>query len=264
MNIIGVDDKKSILVTLGKMLEKIDPGGSHRFYTDPLAAVKELDKPVEVAFLDVEMPRMDGIELARQITARYPFCNIIFLTGYSDYMPTAFDIHASSYILKPFSKEKLKDALEHRRYRTPDLSDRPVKVRCFGSFEVFVNREAVKFGRRRSKELFAYFVDRRGAICSMDMIIGNIKPESAAGKAEKAKIRVYVSDIADAFRKLGIEDILVKNNGGIGINTNLLDCDYYRYLDGDPYAISAFIGEYMSQYDFAEDTRALLELKGGK
>lgn len=41
----------------------------------------------------------------------------------------------------------------------------------------------------------------------------------------------------------------------------MLDCDYYRYLDGDPYAISRYTGEYMTQYSFAEETREFLEMK---
>jgi len=264
MNIIGVDDRSSIVVTLEKMLGQIDPNGEHRFYTDPLAVIDELDKPIEVAFLDVEMPGMSGIELARRIIARYPLCNIIFLTGYPEYTQLAFDIHASGYIMKPFSRKKLEDALVHLRYRSPDLSDRPVKVQCFGTFEVFVSGEAVKFTRQKSKELLAYLVDRRGAMCDMDMMIGNLEPELAADRASKSMIRTYLSDLAGTFEKLGIEDILVRTIGACGINTSLMDCDYYRFLDGDPYAVSRFTGEYMTQYEFAEETRAFLINKYGE
>ena len=51
MNIIGVDDKKAIIITLEKMLKKIDPNGQHRFYTNPLDVVDDLDKPIDTAFL---------------------------------------------------------------------------------------------------------------------------------------------------------------------------------------------------------------------
>lgn len=261
MYLIGADDRKSIVVMLEKMLENIDPGGEHRFYTDPFEVIKDLDKPVEVAFIDVEMPGMDGIALAKKITERYPLCNIIFLTGYSEYMPSAFEMHASGYVLKPFSEKKLNDALLHRRYRVPDVSDRPVRVQCFGSFEVFVNGESIKFSRQRSKELLAYLIDRKGAMCSMDMLIGNIYPDKPADDALKSKIRVYISDLINTLNKLGIEELIVKNSGTFGVNTKLLNCDYYRYLDNDPLAISRYTGEYMTQYDFAEETRAFLEMK---
>lgn len=261
MNIIGVDDKKAIVTMLEKMFEKIDPDGEHRFYTDPSDAINDLGKPVEVAFLDVEMPGMDGIELAKRINERYPLCNIIFLTGYPEYAPTAFDIHASGYIVKPFSQKKLEDALAHLRYRTPEFPDKPVRVQCFGTFEVFVNGEPVKFARQKSKELFAFLVDRRGAMCDMDMLIGNIEPEAAVDRSEKSKIRVYLSDLTAAFEKLGIEGLVVRNTGTVGVNVNMLDCDYYRFLNNDPFVVSKYTGEYMSQYDFAKETRAFLEMK---
>ena len=246
---------------LEKMLANIDPNGEHRFYTDPFEVIKDLDKPIDVAFLDVEMPGMDGITLAKKITERYPLCNIVFLTGYSEYMPSAFEMHASGYVLKPFSQKKLEEALLHRRYRVPDMSDRPVKVQCFGSFEVFVNGETVKFGRQKSKELFAYLIDRRGAMCTVDMMIGNLYPDQPADDAVKSKLRVYTSDMISTFGKLGVEDLIVKNSGTFGVNTKLLNCDYYRYLDNDPLAISRYTGEYMTQYPFAEETRAFLEMK---
>lgn len=261
MYIIGVDDRASIVMMLQKMLEKIDPEGEHRFYTDPLKAIEDLDKPIEVAFLDVEMPEMDGFELAKKITARYPLCNIIFLTGHTEYMENAFDIHASGYLLKPFSEKKVAEALSHRRYRTPVNEDKPIKVQCFGSFEVFINGEPVNFKRQKSKQTLAYLIDRRGALCNMDMLIGNIEPERPLDDAARSKIRVYIGDLMVTFFKLGIERLIVKSSGTFGVNTALLDCDYYRYLDGDPYAISQYSGEYMTQYSFADETRAFLEMK---
>ncbi len=264
MNIIGVDDQKAVVITLEKMLEKIDPEGQHRFYTDPMKAVGDLEQPVEVAFLDIEMPGMDGLELARRIIERYPLCNIIFLTGHSEYSIPAFDINASGYILKPFSQDKLRNALEHRRYRAPELYDKPVKVQCFGAFEVFVNNKQVQFARSKSKELLGLLIDRGGAMCDMDMIIGNIEPGSAADTLTKNKIRVYIGDLKNTFDALGINNIIIREPGTVGINKSLLDCDYYRLLSNDPFAISLYTGEYMTQYEFAEETRAWLNAKYSK
>ena len=207
------------------------------------------------------MPGMDGTELAERITKRYPLCNIIFLTGFSEYMPTAFDMHASGYILKPFSQKKIEDALSHLRYRPVDTSDKPIKVQCFGSFEVFIKGEPMKFNRQKSKETLAYLIDRRGALCNMDMLIGNIEPERPNDDSTRSKIRVYLGDLIVTFLRLGFKNALIKRSGEFAVNTSLLDCDYYRCLEGDPYAISQYVGEYMTQYSFAEETRAMLEMK---
>ena len=261
MYIIGVDDRKTIVAMLEKILEGLDPGGVHSFYTDPLKVLNDLNKPIEIAFIDVEMPQMNGIELAKAITARYPLCNIIFLTGHSEYMQPAFDIHASGYVLKPFSEKKIADAIAHRRYRTADLSGRPVRVKCFGEFEVFVKGEPVKFKRKKSKETFAYLIDRKGALCNMDMLAGNIEPDSPFDDSTRSKIRVYIGDLYVTFFKLGIERLIVRSSGTFGVNTALLDCDYYRFLGGDPIAISRYTGEYMTQYSFAEETREFLDMR---
>ena len=258
MNMIGVDDQKTIITTLEKMLKKIDPDGQHRFYYDPIAAKDDLDIPIDVAFLDVEMPNMDGVELAKRIIDRYPQCSIIFLTGHTEYMGSAFDVHASGYLLKPFSLDMVKESLDHRRYRSNEVKERPVKVHCFGTFDVFVGQERVHFSRNKAKELFALLIDRKGQMCYTDTIIRSIEPSSGINESSRAKIRVYIKSLINAFSELGINDIIIKNPGTIGVNMSLIDCDYYRLLGDDPFAASKYLGEYMTQYEFAAETRAWL------
>ena len=258
MNIIGVDDQWAIIVTLEKMLKKIDPDGQHRFYTDSTEALRELDQPVDVAFLDVEMPKMNGVTLAGHIIERYPECNIIFLTGYSEYMPSAFGLHASGYLLKPFSLGMLKEALEHLRYRRTEIREKPVRVRCFGSFEVFVDQKPVHFSRIKAKELFAFLIDQKGKMCDIETIISMTDPTSEINKSTKAQIRVYISDLIRTFEGLGIRGIVIKDSNAVGINVSLIDCDYYRLLENDPFVLSQYMGEYMIQYEFAETTSAIL------
>ena len=146
-------------------------------------------------------------------------------------------------------------------YIIPDLSDRPVKVQCFGEFEVSVNEKPVVFKRHKSRMLMAYLIDSQGALCDMDMMIGNIEPDCPADESTKRKIRVYIGDIMVTFAKYRINDLIVRSSGSFGINTSLIDCDYYRYLSSDPYDISKYNGEYMTGYDFADETRELLRIK---
>ena len=58
-----------------------------------------------------------------------------------------------------------------------------------------------------------------------------------------------------------MEDVLIRRGQNIAIRPELLNCDYYRYLESDPEAISKYSGEYMTGYDFAEETRELLRRK---
>ncbi len=263
MYIIGCDNKSSVISKLEKILMDIDPEGEHRFYTDVQSLISNLDKPVEIAFINMNMTGMDGITLANKITARYPLCNIVFMADEADtqLMSAAFAIHASGYIIKPFTSAKIQDVILHRRYRFPDLSDRPVKVQCFGNFEVYVNGKTVVFKRQKTKMTLAYLIDRRGALCDTNTLVGNIEPECMADNNTKSKIRVYIGDLIVTFVKLRIDNLILKSSGSFGIDTSLLDCDYYRYLSADPYAISKYSGEYMTGYDFADETRELLRIK---
>ena len=64
----------------------------------------------DVAFLDIEMPGMSGLELAKALKERCPGTNIIFVTAHSSYALQAWRLHASDYLLKPADEgENCKD-----------------------------------------------------------------------------------------------------------------------------------------------------------
>ena len=131
----------------------------------------------------------------------------------------------------------------------------------FGNFEVFYNDRPVKFARSKTKEMFAYLVDRNGAMCSLDMIYGNLWPEEPVNMSKMSLIRSMLADMKQSFEALGLHDIVLKDRGSIGINVTKIDCDYYKYLKGDNLAANRFRGEYMEQYSFADVTRAELQGK---
>jgi len=87
---------------------------------DALKAIREL-KP-DLLFLDIQMPRIDGFELLEVLDPRP---EIIFTTAFDQYAIRAFEMNAVDYLLKPFSKTRLEQAVEKARGRilsTPDAS----------------------------------------------------------------------------------------------------------------------------------------------
>lgn len=68
-----------------------------------------------IVFLDIEMPGLTGIQLASRIADDGPV--IVFITAFSEYATRAFDVSAVDYVLKPFSDQRLKDALERAKRR---------------------------------------------------------------------------------------------------------------------------------------------------
>ena len=175
MRTLTIDDRRSVVNMMLRLLEKIDPEGEHIGTTEPDKALKVLrEKEVSAVFVDVEMPKMNGIELAKRMQEIDPEVNLIFITGYQEYMPDAFELYASGYLMKPMDEEDVRKSLEHLRYKNGRIKTSAVKVQCFGNFEVFVNNVPMLFHRSKSKELFAYLIDRKGAVCTNDMIIGNL------------------------------------------------------------------------------------------
>ena len=256
---LSVDDRQLVVNAMQRILQRIDPTGSHRTATDAATALSLAEQePVDVAFLDVEMPGMDGIELAGRLQELYPLVNIIFITGYEEYMPQAFKLFASGYIVKPVTESAVVNALSHLRYRAPQGGERPVRVQCFGNFEVYVQGEPVRFTRSKCKELLAYLIDRQGAICDNDMVMGNLWPDSEPTDSRKSMYRVIVAELAGTLNRLGAGEIIVRDNRGVRVDVNKVECDYYRYLAGDPYALHQYHGEYMTQYELGEVTRANL------
>jgi two-component system response regulator AlgR len=77
----------------------------------------------DVILLDIRMPAMDGIEVARHLSALEAPPAVIFTTAYDQYALEAFEAHASAYLLKPIRREKLAEALQSaRRLTRPQLA----------------------------------------------------------------------------------------------------------------------------------------------
>lgn len=70
---------------------------------------------LDIAFLDVEMPGATGLQLAGELADGGPI--VVFITAFSDYATRAFDVSATDYVLKPFSDERFKEALERAKRR---------------------------------------------------------------------------------------------------------------------------------------------------
>ncbi len=261
MQTIIVDDKSAVVNMLQRILKRVDPAGTHTGYTDAYAALQDAAHTlIDAAFLDIEMPEIDGVALAKKLQQLQPRINIIFITGHIEYMPDAFALYASDYIMKPVTEQAVVRALSHLRHSTEQQwESHTLRVQCFGSFEVFHGSTPLKFSRQKCKELLAYLVDRQGAVCSNDMIIGNLWPDESPSETRKSMVRTIITELAKTLRQADAEEVLIRMQGGVSVNVHQIDCDYYRFLNGEPLAMRAFHGEYMTQYSFAEETRAALQ-----
>ena len=131
---------------------------------------------------------------------------------------------------------------------------KPLAVKCFGTFEVYARGEKLTFKRSKTKELFAFLVDRNGAGVTVAEI-GVALWENDEDQKNQNYIHQLFRDLRQALEAVGAEEIFERNNYFYSLNSEKLDCDYYAYLKtGKP----EFHGEYMSQYSWAEETCGLL------
>ena len=257
MKVLIVDDEISAIEVLEKRLREVLGEGVTIFTArngkDALEIVR--DKHVEVMFLDVEMPGTNGLEIARQSKELYPKTNVILCTAYEKYALQAWDLFISGYIVKPATPEDIRKALDH--LRTP-VENRLV-VRCFGNFEVFCRNEIVEFKRSGAKELLAYLIDRRGSSVNSGELCAMLRNDAEDPELKKANLRKYVMELKKTLSAIGHEGIFRHTRDNYSIYPAKLDCDFYRFLEGDADARKMFNGEYMVQYSWAERTIGLLE-----
>ena len=254
MRIIAVDDEKIALEALSGAIKFIvteDEVVSFRYPEDALEYAKE--NFCDIAFLDIEMVGMNGVELAEELKKYNSEINIVFCTGYGNYRDAAFDLHASGYLMKPITPEKVKKELEN--LRRPIYEKKKLKVQTFGNFEAYAGGKPLVFKYRRTKELLAYLVDRVGAMCTVGEIIGILFENDGGREDYFQKLR---RDLLLTLEEVGCSSAIVHKRGMLGVVVTEIQCDYYDYLSNKKDLSASYFGEYMSQYSFAEYTNAQL------
>lgn len=259
MNIIAVDDEKLALDTLVDSIEKSVSNASVVGFQKPMNALNYVHENVcEIAFLDIKMRGMTGLELAKRLKDIRGDINIIFVTGYSEYSLDAFRLYASDYLLKPATPDAVKQALKHLRTPVKPEQTKRVRFQCFGNFEAFVDDKPLVFKRAKTKELLAYLVDRKGTSATMGELMTVIWEDGPDTSSRQSNLRNLIADLKNVFSNAGVESVILKSRNSIAINCESVDCDYYDFLHHIPYAINAYHGEYMMQYSWAEITTAVL------
>lgn len=247
MNVIVVDDERIVLAAETAAVKRGLPDADvYSFQKANEAITFAEETKIDIAFLDINIKGITGIELAKKLQKTNPKINVVFCTGYSEYSLDAHELYCSAYLMKPITDEKLNKALDNLRYPV-SRKIKGLKVKCFGNFEAYIDGSPIKFKHKKTKELFAYLIDRCGATVSTKEMMTVLYEEGS----KESYVRNLRSDLNNTFVSLSIGDVLVRNGGDIGVNEKIIDCDYYDYLDGNK---SLFHGEYMSQYSFTEET----------
>jgi len=253
MNIIAVDDEYLQLIDLEFAIKEAVPEASVLSFENPLIAADfGSENHIDVAFLDINMPGLNGIDLAKKLKESNPKVNIVFATGYDDYAKESYSVKASDYLTKPIKAEAVKTSLKH--LRTP-LDARPnakLRVQCFGNFDVFADNKILYFPRQKSKEVLAYLIHKRGTSCNIKELCAVIYDNTENVSSVEKQIQPVISGMMKTLKESNVDDIIIKNFNSISVDVNKVDCDFYRYLEKDPGLTGIYTGEYMTNYAWAE------------
>lgn len=258
MKAICVDDEAILLRVLEKAVSQSPDIENVAKFSNGKAAIEYAkNNPLDIAFLDIEIHKMTGIELAVELRKIHPKLFVVFCTGYDHYALDAFKIHANGYLTKPIYAADVQEQIDNIKKMAGFEDNEKLTVQCFGNFEIFYRNEPVSFKRNKSKELLAYLIDRRGATVSAGQITAALWEDESNEKKLKNYFYQVQHDLKLSLSEIGMEDVLIKNANGYAVNTDLLDCDYYKYLDDNEQIQIPPGSGYMFQYSWAEETNAL-------
>jgi len=258
MRIITVDDEMASLDILTEEVRKILPEAQMADFMDSSDALEYVKRErVDIAFLDVEMPELDGIELARRLKRLNPVINIIFVTAFPQYSLDAMQLYASAYLLKPVEAENIREALQNLRNKIPG-GEREIRAVTFGNFDLLVDGRAVHFGRKKSKEMLAYLIDRHGRTVTRKELAAVLFEDAAYSRGNQNYIGKIVAELKNSLDAVGAGDIYIHNTDAFAVDTSRFTCDLYEYEEGSAPGRQAYHGEYMAQYSWGENRRGFL------
>ena len=259
MRVMIVDDDEKQLQEAVQALKKAEPGAKAVIFSDPFLALNYLEHhTVEVVLIDVELKVMDGLALAKYIQGKIPMINIIFSATHSRFVREAMQMHVSGYILKPITPDKLTFELSHLRNSPQRKSNKGLWVKTFGNFEVFYNGEPLRFNYTKTKELFAYLIDRRGSLSTNRQLQVVLWEDDDSGDKTSYFKRIR-KDLLDTLAQHNLENIIERSRGMLGVSPARIPCDFYEWIRDRETGSQYYAGEYMSQYEWAEYTHGWIE-----
>ncbi|MBR5485125.1 MAG: response regulator [Oscillospiraceae bacterium] len=257
MKIISVDDEKGCLDAFRMICSDISDVEYLGGFNNPLQALEFLqENDVDIAFLDIEMPVMTGIELAKKINELQKDISVVFVTAYEHYAVQAFAVDACGYILKPYEPSEIIQKIRTLDKCSPQ-DENKVEIYTFGQLEVSVNGKLLKFSSGKSRELMALLIDKRGEVITTQQAVAYLWPNRECDAKTKALYRMAVSALKKLLEEVNAIDILIDQWGSKGINPDKVKCDCWRWMDNE--SDDDIIPErYFAVYDWAEKTRERL------
>lgn len=228
-----VDDERLALMKLQLMLEELKTVNVAGAFIDPAEALRAapgLDP--DVIFLDIEMPELNGMQVAELMQKLCPRASIVFVTAYNDYAVDAFELNALDYVLKPVRHDRLLKTVQRLESASaPEMSDKPAEplmLCCLQSIRFERGGQplqSIRWRTLKAQELFAYLVHNRNRFISKDYLIEWLWPEFSYKKAS-THLYTTIYQVRQCLKQAGIDVNINSTSEGYLLETGgmLVDC----------------------------------------
>ena len=228
---ILVDDEELSIKRLKKILAECGEIQICNTFSNSLEAYEYLkENKIDVAFLDISMPDIDGMAFAHMIHGIDSDIDIVFVTGYDDHAVDAFELNALDYLLKPVTIDRMQKTLNKIKKRHPSAQGRPgIKVSFFNGFKVYTAGDEGREIRLRSpktEELFAFIVYK--GTTNREEIVDTLWEGLDFDKALK-NINSNMYYIRKAMSLNGIDDCIKTGKREISIDMSRMTCDLFEF-----------------------------------
>ena len=260
MRIIYVDDEIPALQNFRLTVSNFSQIRSLEVFDNGEEALKYIkEHPVDVAFLDIEMPGIRGIDLARMIKAYDADIRVVFVTAYSRYALDAWGVDATGYLLKPYTAADIRKELAKCVYRP--LPSNQVVIETIPTLKILINGVPLRISATKPKELLALLVDRGEQGVNTSEGIAFLWPERPNDASTQSLFRMTYKRLAAALEEAGVGHIIESKDNRRFLCVDQVECDLYRILAGDKKAEQKYTGRYLHEYSWAEERNSELSWK---
>ncbi|PQP80953.1 hypothetical protein C0Q44_24750 [Paenibacillus sp. PCH8] len=232
MRVIIVDDEYYALRNLKSKLEKIAGVEVVAMYEDPAIALDEMSRiQPDLAFLDIEMPEIDGIALLGMMFKKRPDMDFVFTSAHHAYVTDTLETKALDFLVKPVKFEQLYVTVEKiKKIRSKSSMGHRVEIKCFGDFAVSIAGKVIddNWRTKKTEELFAYLVCMNGKSVSRERIINDLWPDLVMDKGY-ANLYTTQYNLKKRFDTFGIHHLLKSRLGNISLNLEDMKVDLLEF-----------------------------------
>lgn len=251
IKVVIVDDEPMSVKRFSGLLAKTGMVTLAGAYTDPEEALKNtLADGAAVAFIDIEMPGMNGLELTEKLQEQNPLLDVVMVTAHDQYALEAYRAHAVGYLLKPVSLEEVARQLEliklKREAHTVPETPPKLMIRSFGSFRCHTGEDTPHYFNWRTakaRELLAFLHHHQGNPVSRDVILDTLWPEMDLDRAVK-NFHATSYYLRESLKERHLANCLERLNGAYRLRMELVESDEAHFLQ---------------QQSLAENTESFLE-----